>query len=59
MLLVDPKKQIFISKVSKDDTPRIINANGEEVEATEAHIVNLRKKDYFENRIKKGGFLKK
>lgn len=52
--VVDPKKQIYISKFDIDGNNNSTNKTGEEVAHTQAHIKNLRKKDYYENRIKKG-----
>lgn len=51
---VDPKKQIFISKLNLDPTPRKSGKDGvEEPPMHEGHLKNLRKKDYYENRVKK------
>ena len=51
---VDPKKQIFLSKFDINSTPRVVGPDGvEEPMPTEAQVKNLRKKDYYENRVKK------
>ena len=56
LILVDPKKQIFISKIDYAKSPRLMNKEGDEIVATHGHIKNLRKKDYYENRVKKNQF---
>lgn len=52
--IVDPKKQIYISKIDYEKSPKIVNKSGDEIVMTHGHIKNLRKKDYYENRVKKG-----
>ena len=42
--LVDPKKQIYISKIDYENSPKIVNKSGEEIIMTHGHIKNLRKK---------------
>lgn len=51
--IVDPKKQIYISRLDINNL-KMINKSGEEVSATAGQLKNLRKKDYYENRVKKG-----
>ena len=53
MYLVDPKKQIYISKFNADSSPVNVNKDGQEMILGEGHLKNMRKKDYYENRIKK------
>lgn len=53
-LAIDPKKQIFVSKINMENSPRAGNKDAaEEGVNTEGHLKNLRKKDYYENRVKK------
>lgn len=53
-IVVDPKKQIFISKHVIDQSSKANNKKGsDEPITTEGHIKHLRKKDYYENRVKK------
>ena len=54
IIIVNAKKQIYISKIDINETPRIIDKDGNELIKTEGHIINLRKMDYYENRVKKG-----
>ncbi|CAI2360810.1 unnamed protein product [Moneuplotes crassus] len=53
-IIIDPKKQIYVSKVDANEIAPIVSKKGKQIQPTQGHIKNLRKKDYYENRVKKG-----